>query len=73
MPRRQVLKELWAEPLARPMAHKLWAKPEPGAQPIQEFRGDGEAEPRLTSGGEAVAKGVQAVKGVQGVTLVRRH
>ena len=56
MPRRQVLKELWAEPLVRPMAHKLWGEARTGGVPIQEFRGDGEAEPRLTSGGEAAAK-----------------
>jgi hypothetical protein len=32
------------------------AKPEPRAEPSAKFKVNGEAEPRLTSGGEAVAK-----------------
>lgn len=33
-----------------------WAKPEPGAQPQSNKRVSGGAEPRLTSGGKAVAE-----------------
>ena len=41
-------------PLVWPLAHKTWAKPEPGAKPIEPVSVNGEAKPRLTSGGKAV-------------------
>jgi len=45
--------------MVRPLAYKLWAKPEPGAQPILILELNGEAEPRLTSGGEAGVDGIK--------------
>ena len=36
-----------------------WAEPEPRAQPIRNLELNGEAEPRLTSGGGAGADGVK--------------
>jgi hypothetical protein len=45
-----------AAPLVRPLAHKLRAKPERGTQPIWIPEINGEAKPRLTSGGKAATK-----------------
>src|SRR5688500_19031782 len=36
--------------------NKYWAKPEPGAQPKDHLRTHGEAQPRLTSAGEAAVE-----------------
>ena len=54
LPRRRVKKEMGLCP-----SYGLWprgAKPERGAQPKLQLGIDGEAEPRLTSGGEAEAR-----------------
>jgi hypothetical protein len=47
---------LGLRPWFGPLAHKLRAKPERGAQPIWNPEINGEAKPRLTSGGEAATK-----------------
>src|SRR5687767_1158404 len=55
MPRRQVCKRDGARPLVRPLAHnQLGAARTKGAAHFSEKPRNGEAEPRLTSGGEAV-------------------
>ena len=56
MPRRSIYFSDWAAPSVWGLAPRLWARGRTrGIAPDHFKNHDGEAEPRLTSGGEAVA------------------
>ena len=54
LPRRQHSKKTWAMPLVRFQQHGQ--SPYEGRSPIESYESDGEAEPRLTSGGVAASR-----------------
>jgi len=53
MPRRPPLDFEWAAPLVRALPSSLGQRPDQGLSPNLLVNSSGEAEPRLTSGGEA--------------------
>lgn len=59
LPRRSRKKEEWGFAPRTASGPEPRAEPEPGAQPLSLFERDGEAEPRLTSGGGAATFGLR--------------